>query len=354
MSDFSTRLRAVAHQAVVDKVAPGVVIGVILPNGERSIVVVGSETYSVDAPAIREEAVFDLASVTKVFPTGLLGAMLLDEDKLSLDTPVISLVPELSMSDANKILARHLFTYTVCSPAFGDNKHAGYEQLHQAIFSTSLGAPVGERFLYTNLPSYLLGLCIERLYGKRLDQVFQEKIADPLALQSTTFAPLELPAGTQVVPSELNHQTGVVHDESAACLQACGEIPGHAGLFSTAGDLLTIMEMLLGDGCLLGQRLLSTKGVDTIFSNHTPHLEQAVGLSWVLNAPSLLGEACTLQTAGKTGFTGTLVAIDRSLDVAWVILSNRTYPVRGGADGITSLRQAIGTMVLQEARRIRA
>ncbi len=354
MSTLSERISTLAEKAILERVFPGCVVGAILANGERILVAKGTETYDQNSPQVTEQAVFDVASVTKVVPTGLLAAKLLHEGSFTLDTPVVSIVPELRMPDAEKILVRHLFTYTASNPAFGENKHGPYEQLREAIFTTPLGAPPGEKFLYTNLPSYLLGLIIERKTGKQLDIVADELLFTPLGLRTITFHPRTLPASTQIIPTEVTLERGevrgVVHDESAHLMQQHGEIPGHAGLFSTADDLLTVLEMLLSGGILNGARILEKEVVDRIFANHTKGMAESVGLSWALNVPSLMGDSCTECTAGKSGFTGTFVAIDRSLDVAWVVLSNRTYPERGSADAITRFRNAVGELILASAR----
>jgi CubicO group peptidase (beta-lactamase class C family) len=123
---------------------------------------------------------------------------------------------------------------------------------------------------------------------------------------------------------------GEVHDENAGWL---GGVSGHAGLFSTAEDLLVFGEWLL----------------DQWHGQHTagpgPHLPSAVvreftrrqdlvpgasrALGWdTPSAGSSAGIRLSARSFGHTGFTGTSIWIDPDRDLVVVLLSNRVHPTR--------------------------
>ena len=73
------------EQAIRDRLFPGCVIAWSRLNGERQIWTFGYETYEA-AQAVRQETLYDVASVTKSIPTASLAAQLMEEGKLSLET----------------------------------------------------------------------------------------------------------------------------------------------------------------------------------------------------------------------------------------------------------------------------
>ena len=119
----------------------------------------------------------------------------------------------------------------------------------------------------------------------------------------------------------------IVHDESARVFRIAGETVGHAGLFSTAPDLLKFLEMLLNDGKRGRIQYLHSQILENLRMNQIPHLGDATGLGFELNQP-WMGAKRSPHTFGKTGFTGTSVACDIAKGIALVILSNRIYPKR--------------------------
>ena len=156
----------------------------------------------------------------------------------------------------------------------------------------------------------------------------------------------------EIVPTEnddwrgLTH--GIVHDESAYIYKKEGEIVGHAGLFSTAPDILNFLEMLLQKGTFQGKKYFSENIVKAMGTNQTAELNEFTGLGWELNQPRYMGDYCTPHTFGKTGFTGTLCICDVRKGTAYVILSNRIHPKRPtDSTAINEFRKAIGEIILK-------
>jgi CubicO group peptidase (beta-lactamase class C family) len=58
------------------------------------------------------------------------------------------------------------------------------------------------------------------------------------------------------------------------------------------------------------------------------------------------GDACSDETIGHTGFTGTGLWIDFERGLAWTLLTNRVHPTRHFDSGIFVLRPATGDAVI--------
>jgi CubicO group peptidase (beta-lactamase class C family) len=128
----------------------------------------------------------------------------------------------------------------------------------------------------------------------------------------------------RIAPTELDPWRGrvlrgEVHDENAAMMDG---VSGHAGLFSSAEDLLTFAEWMLGraSGPLLRQF--------TRRQNLVPGSTRALG--WDTPSPqgSSAGSRLSPRSFGHTGFTGTSLWIDPERHLAIVLLSNRVNPTR--------------------------
>ena len=58
---------------------------------------------------------------------------------------------------------------------------------------------------------------------------------------------------------------GSVHDENAWSL---GGVAGHAGVFSTAGDMAVLAQTILNGGTYRGKRILRSETVTAMLTNH--------------------------------------------------------------------------------------
>jgi CubicO group peptidase (beta-lactamase class C family) len=87
--------------------------------------------------------------------------------------------------------------------------------------------------------------------------------------------------------------------------------------------------------------------IDQMTTNQIPELDNFTGLGFELNQSRYMGRHCSEHTFGKTGFTGTLCICDIEKGIAYVILSNRTFPTRPtDATAINKLRADIGEILL--------
>lgn len=339
-----------AHEAIKNKVFPGCVVGYVKKSGERNILPYGRFTYEESAELVKEDTIYDLASITKSIPTACLALRLIDEKRLSLIDRLIDYVPEFANSDREAVLIKHLLTYTMGGYGLASLRLKTAADIFNVVFTRDFEERPGSIFKYSNIPAALLGLVLERVGGGTLDELADRDFFSPLKMHRTTFFPERFPIG-EIPPTEIDDSEtliqGIVHDESARACKRDGKIVGHAGLFSTAGDLLTFLEMLLNKGMLNGKRYLSEDVVEQMGTNQIPELHDHTGLGWELDQPQWMGSRRTPHTFGKTGFTGTMVVCDVEKETAYIILSNRTYPKRpADSSANNAFRASIGEILL--------
>lgn len=320
-NEIATRV----EQAIAERVTPGCIAGLVRATGERELFPIGQFTYDTDSPQVAEDTIYDLASVTKSIPTASLIAMFITEGKIALTDPVKQYIPELQ-NDFDATI-EDLLRYRVRGPRMSELNYPTFEQIRTQILETGFDASPGESE-YTNLPAFLLGIILERVGGEILPALAHKYFFGPLEMHETTFFPYDV---SRVAPTEFVEDLeiqGIVHDESARKFAEKRRAVGHAGLFSTAPDLLDFLEALLrgkfGAVTDAGQK----------------------GLGWQREG-NFLGSHTSSTAFGKTGFTGTSVLLDTKKEVGFVILSNRIHPKRPDtSDGINTLRRDIADIIL--------
>ena len=347
------------NEAILNRVFPGGVIGIVHKDGTREIIPFGTFTYDSNSPVIREDSIYDVASITKSIPTASLALQLIDEGKLKLTDKLIDHIPEFRNSDRELVTIKHLLTYTLDGYGLGTAlneitktslKGATAKQLLETLMTHDFEKRPGTVFKYSNIPAVLLGMVVERIYNQTLDVLAKERFFGPLAMTRTTFYPEKF-LHEEIAPTEIDDWRGlvhgIVHDESAYIAKQDGVVMGHAGLFSTAPDILTFLQMLLHGGTYQGKRFFSSEIIKLMQTNQIPELNDFTGLGWELNQPRYMGEHCSSATFGKTGFTGTLCVCDIKKEIAYVILTNRTFPKRTpDSTAINSFRKEVGEIIL--------
>lgn len=320
------KIQECARQAINGRVFPGCVVGVVRLNGEREVFPFGNLTYEAGSPAVREETVYDLASITKSIPTASLALRFVAEGRMGLGDTVLQHLPALQNNYGATV--EDLLRYRVQGPTLSTLKDKTADELTAYVFAHGFTGPAGES-RYTNLPAFLLGLIVERVGGGTLDALAQHYLFTPLEMAHTSFFPVgeHTIAPTEVVDGK--EICGIVHDESARVFARAGKAVGHAGLFSTAPDLLTFFAALL--------------------QGTYPNISEGAqkGLGWQIEGAFLGGHAGK-HAFGKTGFTGTSCLADLERGQALVILSNRTFPKRPEHDkAIQRFRADIADIVFE-------
>ena len=303
------------------------------------------------------DTIFDLASLTKVVATTTSVMMLVEQGRLRLRDRVASYLPEFASQGKGTVTIAHLLSHTSGLPADLPLEEV-FEGTEEAIARTAdqvLLASPGEQFLYSDLNFMLLAELVRRASGQRLDVFVENRIFGPLKMTDTRFNP-SVSMSSRIAPTEACAPLawpcggpdavmlrGRVHDPTA---RRMGGVAGHAGLFSTAGDLARFCSMLLGDGAFEGTRILSPLSVSRMTRVSTPlHLSDRRGLGWDIDSrfSANRGALFPIGSYGHTGFTGTSLWIDPMSDTFVIFLSSRLHPSGGG--DVTALRGQVATVV---------
>jgi uncharacterized protein YbbC (DUF1343 family)/CubicO group peptidase (beta-lactamase class C family) len=349
-------IEPLVRQAVSEKKLPGAVI--LIGRRDRTLYekAIGNRALVPAHETMTLDTIFDLASLTKVVATTTSVMMLVEEGKIRLSDRVSTFIPGFERYGKADITVRHLMTHMSGLRPDVDlaDTWSGYDTAIGIAIEEVPTAPPGERFIYSDINYFLLGEIVHRVSGQPLDRFAQEHIFAPLGMNDTMFLP---PANLRgrIAPTEnCTPQTppcegsgtsmlrGMVHDPTA---RRMGGVAGHAGLFSTAGDLAIFCRMLLDGGVYKGTRILSPLTVAKMTTPATAPADRNVrGLGWDIDSvySSNRGELLPIGSYGHTGFTGTSLWIDPVTGVFVVFLSNRVHP--DGKGDVTPLRARVATI----------
>ncbi len=298
-------------------------------------------TLAWGASAVRPDTPFDIASVTKPV-VGLLAMALLEAGELALEDPISRYLPEYHHTDKSTLTLYQLLTHTSGIP--GQQPLYRNASTPAALLAAIRGLPLsfepGSGVEYTSQGFIVLGQILEEIAGEPLDRCLPRLVLQPLKMDETTFGLPEHDRGraaaTELCPWRRRVIQGSVHDENAHVL---GGIVGHAGLFSTAADLGNLGRMMLRGGSTGRGSLLREQTVEMMTTPHTDHLQLRRCLAWQGHDPSgsPVGQRAAADSYGHTGFTGTSVWIDPTIDRYVVLLTNAVHPQRR-PDGLGSVR----------------
>jgi CubicO group peptidase (beta-lactamase class C family) len=319
------------NQAVRERVFPGASLAILYRGKLVFHKAFGHLTYDRGSAPADTSTIYDAASLTKAVVTTSIIMQLVERDSLDIHSPVARYRPGFAANGKSRItleqLMRHIsglrahtyFARTCATPA----------EVMQTIDLDSLECKPGTRTQYSDLNFILLGNIVETLTGRNLASNFRERFSAPLGMRSTMFSPSPSPSLLQrIAPTgedgdwTLPRPRPLVNDQNAALL---GGVAGHAGLFTTTGDLCRMVRMLMNGGELDGKRYIRASTVSRFLKRgDTPR-----ALGWDLVSPggsSSAGERFSASSWGHLGFTGTSIWVDPEKELAVILLSNRVWP----------------------------
>ena len=321
-------------------------------------------------PPMTRETMFDLASVTKVMGTTMGVMRLVDEGRLDLDAPVHRYLPDFRGVHKDSITVRHLLSHSAglvqWQPLY---YHAANEQeAYRVIRDMPLQWGVGEGRHYSDFSFMLLGYILEHVSGQRLDVFLDSAIYRPLGLDSTTFVPRQHGFTKFAATEQGNvYERHMVYDstfgyrylgdptawnrwrhyvldgevDDGNSYYAHGGIAGHAGLFSTAGQLRVLMDLLVNGGAAKS-RILSADVIHRFLTRD--RYDNYLG--W-MRSPSL-----PEGSFYHTGFTGTYVLGVPKYGLSVILLTNRQNmgtDARGYFPNLAPLQDAVAKAIVDGA-----
>jgi CubicO group peptidase (beta-lactamase class C family) len=371
------RIAGVMKQEVAKGSFPGAVV-VIARNGK----VAHFEAYGYldgkKEKPMPKDAIFRIASMSKPIVTAA-AMMMVEQGKFNLNDPIFMYLPEfknmkaeIRKTDAEgktsyevvpasrpiliQDLMRHTsgFTYG----AFGErseNIAKAYneadlmgakgdltaDEMIKRLAKIPLAFQPGTKFEY-GMSVDVLGILMEKVAGKGLDEILQEMILTPLKMKDTAF----------YVPPEKASRLADIYDSDPqkkgmlAVIRVQDNPAGKryfaagSGLASTSEDYFRFAQMILNGGALDGHRLLSKKTVEFMLSDHllgrgadSMVLKYAAGPGYGFGlgfavrlhegfawAPGSIGDA------GWTGIVGTIFTIDPKENLIGIMMDQGPTP----------------------------
>ena len=315
----------------------------------------GTELPPAEQVPMREDTIFDLASISKLF-TSIAVMQLVERAEVDVDAPVARYLPEFGVNGKAGITVEQLLTHTSGLEPFLPLWRDWPDKAARiaAVMDVAPVAEPGSTYRYSDLNLITLGVLVERLTGDTLDTVVAERITEPLGMTDTGYNPppakLDRIAATEFQGNpDRGMVRGQVHDENAWSL---GGVAGHAGVFSTADDLAVLGQTILNGGSYSGQRILRPHTVRSMLTDYNGEFPgDAHGLGFELDQIWYMGALTSPRTAGHTGYTGTSLVIDPGSRSVAVLLTNRVHPSRNWGS-VNPARQAWAT-ALARAMRVR-
>jgi SSS family transporter len=409
--DFSA-VSTLVDQAIGAKKLPGAVV-LINHDGrtvfEKSY---GNRALEPAVEPMTEDTVFDMASLTKCLVTATAVMQLYEAGKLQFDEAVAKYLPEFAANGKQAVTIRELLTHYSGLPEDLDLKDSwglGAPDKAEGI-RRAMNAPLetvpGTHFKYSDINFITLGVLVERVSGQPLEEYAQAHIFGPLGMTHTRYlafaracgnfdvhgSAVSLPMAPSVIsahptarapctldgpssevetewmpsewipriaPTQYDDQgsaetnpdyqrmlRGTVHDPTT---RRMGGVAGHAGVFSTAGDVAlfaqALLDRLAGRPSNFPLKQATLKLMTTIFTpeGKTTTGVAARGFGWDVNSAFSRprGEVFPIGSFGHTGFTGTSLWMDPGSDSFVVILANSVHP--RGAASISVLRGQVAS-----------
>lgn len=325
----------------------------------------GHYTYDSSSPPVTDSTLFDIASVTKIMATTLSVMKLMDLGKIDLDSSLNAYLPEL-VGGTNKqdLKIRDLLLHQAGLVAWipfykktldsltGKPRTDLYRQVAEkdfnipvaaglylrndyvdTIWKTIINSPLDNlgRYVYSDLDFYFLQKVVEKLSHQGLAEYVSRQFYEPMGLHHILYTPWRYDRVKDCAPTEndtyFRYQLlqGYVHDQGAAML---GGVAGHAGLFATATDIGTVMQMLLNGGIYHHHRFFERTTVLDFTRYHSTLSRRGFGF----DKPEKEGKGgpasdyCSKSAFGHQGFTGTCAWADPESGIVFVMLTNRVYP----------------------------
>ncbi len=296
--------------------------------------------FARDGREASPRTIFDLASVTKLF-TGLCLMSLREEGKLDFSRRVADYCPAFSRLKDVTVEQLMAFQVQVRTPERIDRQPDRASAL-ACLREAGVAETPGPRN-YSDIPAMILKYVAEAAADEPLMACVRRRILDIAGMEETwARVPESRKADCLLYGPEYRIEgenricrrdirRGIPHDPKAAILQGeSDDLCGHAGLFSTLGDLEKLAE------AILAERIVSRDSLRAMAVNRTGHRRPDGGYSQYLGYLcyrkhpdqyfSEIPASMSQEAFGMGGFTGNHFSVDPAQGAWRIFLGNR---VRG-------------------------
>jgi CubicO group peptidase (beta-lactamase class C family) len=263
---FPAELDQYIEKARRDWDVPGLAIVVV--RHDSVLVAKGYGVRELGKPDLVDaNTVFNIASLTKSF-TATAAATLVDEGKISWDTPVHQLLPEYVLSDpwlTNNVTLRDLLSHRA-------GFHASNQVFQLANVTRAdiirrarylrLDRPFRTEEVYSNIGVTIAAEAFSRAAGMSYEDLVRQRIFAPLGMRSTSITTAEFKRATNKVTPHA--QIGGV--QRPIRFNDIDIIAPAGGVNSTANDMATWLRFQMGEGTFNGKRVISEEQMWTMHS----------------------------------------------------------------------------------------
>ena len=362
-SETRRRIDSLATTGLEQKAYPGCQILIARKGKVIYDQCFGTATYDSLSAAVQPNSLYDLASLTKILATTLAYMRLYENGEIALDEPIRNYLPRLGQTNKKHITFRQTLTHQAGLKAFipyvdPDLMHNG-KPVFDSVYSSNYPLQVADRlflikdydkeirkridetpvnprrpYVYSDLGFYYLNEALRKITDTTLDGFVEREFYAPLGLKTLGFRPLNRFPLYQIMPTENDTLVrkrqirGYVHDPLAAFSNG---VAGSAGLFGCSRDVAVIGQMLLQNGFYGGIQFFDSATVKAFTSCRFSQADNRRGGGFdkppfKKDDPSPTCASASSESFGHSGFTGTYLWVDPSLDLVYVFLSNRVYP----------------------------
>jgi CubicO group peptidase (beta-lactamase class C family) len=323
---FQTQLEPLIETLLRQQSVPGLAIGIVI--GDKVVYAKGFGVKNLDRKddPITTQSLFHMASITKLF-VGTSVMQLVEQGKVSLDSPVVKYVPYFRMKDDRykDITLRQMLTHTSGLPDEEDYEwekpqydDGALERYVRSLSNLSLLSAPGTNVAYSNMAYEILGDLISKVSGETFDDYVQRHILTPLGMKSSTLLLKE--ADTRLLTT--GHVLNSTDDPVVSKVFPYNRMHSpSSNLHSNVVDMLRWAMANMNHGELDGKRILKASTYDTMWRPvHSPaEAGSGVGISWGLGKYHEF--ATVSHSGGDTGYSTDLMMIPEK-QMAVVSMSN--------------------------------
>lgn len=321
----------------------------IVKDGKTQIDSYGFKAMEPKAEQNSEDTLYDVASLTKVLTIVPIVSKLIDSGELSFDTSVKSIFPEFKYDD---VTIYDMLTHQSGLPSSVDmkGKMQNKETIINEILKLDKSYETGKNVEYSDAAYIILGLALEKVYKRPLDQIAKLEVFEPLKMNNTTYNPkdIEKCAPTEFInPDTKEVYRGIVHDWKGRLMDG---IAGHAGVFSNAEDMANFMNMVLNNGYFNGKQFISEELIDMWYRNlvHETEANRTRSLCWITGDNKYVIQRGTPNIISFHGFAGPSMSLDKDNNMGICLLSNSVHPIRENKDNLNAERVNISNIIYDD------
>lgn len=359
-----SRFESELEDALGAEEIPGLVVGLTSDESTQYEAAFGMRSTRTSSP-MTVDTVFNIASMTKPI-AGAAVMQLVEKEILDLDTPASEIIPYLGEVEVlegfsatgeavtrlpnRPITLRHLLTHTsgfssdwcnvLLDQYLSATRHPRMSTGKKEALEVPLMFDPGEKWGY-GVSIDWAGLILEEVTGITLHEYIKTYITDPLGMLDTTYFPSEEMKSRMASVHTPQISKGFEANEHVTVLDR-EYWGGGGGMYSTVGDYMRFIRMILNDGKtadfelfkpdtikLMTENAMGDNRVEMLMSAHKdiandaeffPGLEKTWGLTFQINEQ----KTPTGRSPGSLSWSGifnTYFWIDPERNIGGVFLS---------------------------------